>query len=206
MSTTLVLTASPRGDRSVSRSLTMGFARELAQRHPEDTLFLRDIGHQPVSHVTEPWVIGAFAGADAQTPESKAAIAVSDQLIDEFLSADRYVFGVPMYNFHIPSTFKAYIDQIVRAGKTFALGPNGYEGLVKGKKALFITSRGQTYPVGSPMAAFNFQEPYLRHIFAFMGVTDVQFIAADRLSQGEDAERQSREKAENELRELAESW
>ncbi len=80
--------------------------------------------------------------ADAQTPESKAAIAVSDQLVDEFLAADRYIFGVPMYNFNIPSTFKAYIDQIVRAGKTFAVGPNGYEGLVKNKKALFIVSSG----------------------------------------------------------------
>ena len=86
-------------------------------------------------HVSEAWVVGAFAPAEAQTPESKAAIAVSDQLVAEFLSADRYVFGVPMYNFNIPSTFKAYIDQIVRAGKTFAVGPGGYEGLVTGQKS-----------------------------------------------------------------------
>ena len=206
MSNILVITASPRGERSVSRALTTGFAHQWAARHSQDTILLRDVGHHPVPHVTEPWVVGAFAPADAQTPESRSAIAVSDQLLEEFLSADRYVFGVPMHNFNIPSTFKAYIDQIVRAGKTFAVGPNGYEGLVKDKKALFITSSGGAYPQGSPMAAYNFQEPYLRTIFGFIGVTEVKFVTADNLNQGDDAAKQSREKAENALKELADSW
>ena len=206
MSTILVLTASPRGERSVSRTLTTDFARLWAQHHPQDTVLLRDIGHHPVPHVTEPWVVGAFAPADSQNAESKAAIAVSDQLVDEFLAADRYVFGVPMYNLNIPSTFKAYIDQIVRPGKTFAVGPNGYEGLVKGKKALFIISSGGSYHPGTPFAAYNFQEPYLRAIFGFIGVTDIQFVVADSMNQGEDAAKLSREKAENTLKELAEAW
>src|SRR5476651_1643058 len=206
MSTILVITSSPRGERSVSRTLTLSFARHWTQRHGQDTVLLRDIGHHPVPHVTEPWVVGAFAPADTQTPESKAAIAVSDQLVEEFLSADRYVFGVPMHNFNIPSTFKAYIDQIVRAGKTYAVGPNGYEGLVKGKKALFITSSGGSYAPGTPMAAYNFQEPYLRVIFGFIGLTDLQFIAADSMNLGEDAATHSREKAENALKELAAAW
>jgi FMN-dependent NADH-azoreductase len=206
MSTILVITASPRGERSVSRSLTTAFANLWAKDHPGDTILLRDVGHHPVPHVTEPWVVGAFAPADAQTPESKAAIAVSDQLVEEFLGADRYVFGVPMYNLNVPSTFKAYIDQIVRAGKTFAVGPNGYEGLVKDKKALIITSSGGAFPPGSPLAAYNFQEPYLRAIFGFIGVTDVQFVVADSMNQGEDAAKHSREKAENSLRELAATW
>jgi len=206
MSTILVITASPRGERSVSRALTTGFARLLAQHHSQDTILLRDIGHHPVPHVTESWVVSAFAPAEAQTAESKAAIAVSDQLVHEFLSADRYIFGVPMYNFNIPSTFKAYIDQIVRAGKTFAVGPNGYEGLVKGRKALFITSSGGSYQPGSQFAAYNFQEPYLRAIFGFIGVTEVQFVVADSLNQGEDAAKHSREKAENALKELAATW
>ena len=206
MSTILVLTASPRAERSVSRALTNQFAELWAQQHPEDTVLLRDIGHHPVPHVTEPWVVGAFAPADAQNTESKAAIAVSDQLVEEFLAADRYIFGVPMYNLNIPSTFKAYIDQIVRAGKTFAVGPNGYEGLVKDRKALFITSSGGSFPLGTPMGAYNFQEPYLRAIFGFIGVTDVQFVTADSMNQGESAAKQSREKAENMLKELATSW
>jgi FMN-dependent NADH-azoreductase len=206
MSTILVITASPRGESSISRALTTRFAQLWAQGHPEDTVLLRDIGHHPVPHVTEPWVVGAFAPADAQTAESKAAIAVSDQLVDEFLSADRYVFGVPMYNFNIPSTFKAYIDQIVRAGKTFAVGPNGFEGLVKDKKALFITSSGGNFQPGTPFSSYNFQEPYLRAIFGFIGVTEVKFVVGDSMNQGDDAARQSREKAESALKELAVEW
>src|SRR5277367_7124749 len=199
----LVITASPRGERSVSRTLTTAFAQLWAQQHPQDTVMLRDIGHHPVPHVTEAWVVGSFAPPEAQTPESKAAIAVSDQLVEEFLGAERYIFGVPMYNLNIPSTFKAYIDQIVRAGKTFAVGPNGFEGLVKNKKALFITSSGGAYLPGTPMAAFNFQEPYLRVIFGFIGLTDLQFIAADSMNQGDDAAKLAREKAESALKELA---
>ncbi len=206
MSTILVITASPRGERSVSRALTTSFANLLAQNHPQDTILLRDLGHQPVPHVTEPWVVGAFAPSEAQTPESKAAIAVSDQLVDEFLAADKFIFGVPMYNFSIPSTLKAYIDQIVRAGKTFAVGPNGYEGLVKDKKALFITGSGGSYHAGTPFGSYNHQEPYLRAIFGFIGVTEVQFVGADSLNQGEDAARLSREKAENALKALAVEW
>ncbi len=206
MSKILVITASPRGERSVSRALSTQFAQLWAQQHPQDTVLLRDLGHHPVPHVTEPWVVGAFAPPEAQTPESKAAIAVSDQLVDEFLSCDRFILGVPMYNLNIPSTFKAYIDQIVRAGKTFAVGPNGYEGLVKGKKAVFITSSGGSFAAGSPFAPFNFQEPYLRAIFGFIGVTDVQFIIADSLNQGEDPARLSRQKAEDALKELATTW
>jgi FMN-dependent NADH-azoreductase len=202
----LVITASPRGERSVSRALSTLFAQLWAQNHPQDTVLLRDLGHHPVPHVTEPWVAGSFAPADAQTPESKAAIAVSDQLIEEFLGCDRFIFGVPMYNFNIPSTFKAYIDQIVRAGKTFAVGPNGYEGLVKDKKALFITSSGGAYPPGTPAGAANFQEPYLRTIFGFIGVSDVKFVTADNLNKGDAAAKLSREKAETALRELATSW
>ena len=206
MSTILVVTASPRGDRSVSRTLTTAFLDLWTQRHPGDRILLRDVGHHPVPHVTEAWMAGAFAPMDQQTPESKAAIAVSDSLVEEFISADRYVFGVPMHNFNIPSTFKAYIDQIVRAGKTFAVGPNGYEGLVKDKKALFVTSSGGSYYSGSPMASYNFQEPYLRAIFGFIGITDVQFVVADSMNQGEDAAKLSRDKAESALKELANTW
>lgn len=206
MSKILVITASPRGERSVSRALTTKFAQLWAQHHPQDTLLLRDIGHHPVPHVTEPWIVGSFAPPDAQTPESKAAIAVSDQLLEEFLGVDRYIFGIPMYNFNIPSTFKAYIDQVVRAGKTFAVGPNGFEGLVKNKKALFILCSGGSYPPGSPMAAYNFQEPYLRHIFAYMGITDVRFVTADGVNLGEDTAKASRQKVENALTELATTW
>jgi FMN-dependent NADH-azoreductase len=126
--------------------------------------------------------------------------------VEEFISADRYVFGVPMFNFSVPSSFKAYIDQIVRPGKTFGVGPKGFEGLVKGKKALFITASGGSYTPGSVRADLNYLEPFLRGVFGFMGVTNMQFVVADNLNRGGDAARQSRERAENALRELAATW
>jgi FMN-dependent NADH-azoreductase len=204
MSTLLVVTASPRGESSSTRALASIFSELWAEKHPQDTILLRDIGHHPVPHVTESWIAGAFA--QDSSPEAKAAIAVSDQLVDEFLAADRYLFAVPMHNFNIPSTFKAYIDQIVRPGRTFAVGPNGYEGLVKNKKALFITSSGGSYVFGSPTAQMNFQEPYLRVIFGFIGLTDLQFISMENMNQGEDAARKSREMAEVAIKELACAW
>jgi len=206
MSTILVVTASPRGERSVSRALATAFVELWSERHPEDRILLRDVGHHPVPHVTEPWIAGAFAPAHDQPPEATAAIAVSDSLVEEFLSADRYIFGVPMHNFSVPSTFKAYIDQLVRPGKTFGVGPTGYEGLVTGKKALVITTSGGAYRLGSARADLNFLEPYLRGVFGFMGVTEVQFVTADNQNQGESTARQTRDQAEAALRELAETW
>jgi FMN-dependent NADH-azoreductase len=204
MSTILVITASPRGDRSNSRTLCTTFTELWAQRHPNDTILLRDIGHHPVPHVTEPWIAAAFT--QDQAPEAKAAIAVSDVLVDELLSADRYVFAVPMHNFNIPSTFKAYIDHIVRPGKTFAVGPNGIEGLVKNKKALVITSSGGGYAPGSQTASLNFLHPYLSVIFGFIGLTDIQFVTMESMDRGEGAARLSREKAESTIKELAATW
>jgi FMN-dependent NADH-azoreductase len=206
MATVLVITCSPRGERSASRAMTTRFAQEWARHHPQDTIRMRDVGQHPVPHVTEMWIVGAAAGADAQTDASREAIAISDTLIEEFLAADRYVIGVPMYNFNIPSTLKAWIDQIVRAGRTFAVGPTGYEGLVKGKKALFITTSGGNYAPGTPLAEMNFQEPYLRTIFGFIGVTDVRFVSAAGMNQGPDEAAKARAKAERTLADLSISW
>lgn len=206
MATVLVITCSPRGERSASRALTTRFAQEWARHHPQDTIRLRDLGHHPVPHVNEMWIVGASASADSQSAASREAVSISDTLIEELLASDRYVIGVPMYNFNIPSTFKAWIDQIVRAGRTFAGGPTGYEGLVKGKKALFITTSGGIYAPGTPMAEMNFQEPYLRAIFGFIGVTDVKFVVASGMNQGPDEAAKSRARAERTLDDLAISW
>jgi FMN-dependent NADH-azoreductase len=206
MATVLVITCSPRGERSVSRGLTTRFAQEWARHHPQDMIRLRDLGQNPVPHINEMWIVGASASADAQSAASREAVSISDTLIDELLAADRYVIGVPIYNFNIPATLKAWIDQIVRAGRSFAGGPTGYEGLVKGKKALFITTCGYNYPPGTPLAEMNFQEPYLRAIFGFIGIADVRFVVASGLNQGPDEAAKSRAKAERALDDLAISW
>jgi FMN-dependent NADH-azoreductase len=104
--------------------------------------------------------------------------------VDEFLSADLYVIGIPMYNFTVPSTFKAYIDQIVRPGRTFAFdaedAANRYKPLVFGKKMVMITARGDSgFGLGERNEKMNYQDPYLRLIFGFMGITDITFISVE---------------------------
>jgi len=135
-----------------------------------------------------------------------AAIKTSDELIDEFLAADHYVFGVPMFNFSIPSTLKAYIDQILRVNRTFVVNNGGYEGLAKNKKMLIITARGGTYQPGTPSAEYDFQEPYLRTAFGFIGITDITFIHADNLAAGDEARQQSLTAARAAIEKMLATW
>lgn len=176
----LHLDSSPRGDRSISRSLTKEFITVWKQIYPGDTVTYRDLGRYPVPPIDESWIAAAFSPPDRVTSELAAALNISNELIDELLGADLYVFGIPMYNFSVPANFKAYIDQIVRARRTFVVGPDGYSGLVKDKKILVITTRGGNYSDGP----LDFQEPYLRAIFEFIGITDITFIHAENLSMG----------------------
>ena len=204
MSKILIVNSSPQRERSVSRRLTALFQQHWEQVNSGPTIVSRDLAAHSVPPVTEAWLAGAFAPPEAHTPDAKAAIAVSDELVNELLWADRYVFGVPTHNFTIPSTFKSYIDQVVRVGRTFGIGSAGPEGLVKGKKAIFVISSGWGLQTGTPGAAF--QEPYLRAIWGFIGVTDIQFVVADGQSMGEAAAQESIAKAEAALKKLATSW
>lgn len=181
MSYILHIDASPRGDRSVSRTLAKEFIESWKRVHPEDTMTYRDLGHDPIPFITETWIAASFTPPEQHTPAMADAIHLSNELVDEFLAADRYVFSIPMYNFAIPANFKAYVDQIVRAGRTFAVDANGYHGLVKDKQALVILAQGGTYPEGSPAHSYDMQTPYLKFILGFMGITDQQFVYADNL-------------------------
>jgi len=177
----LHIDSSPRGERSHSRRLTREFIERWQQVHPLDTVTYRDVGRHPVPHVDEPWIAAAYTPPEQRTPELWKAIQDSDQLIDEFLAADVYVLGIPMYNFSVPSTFKAYIDQIVRLGRTFAFVPedseNPYKPLVTGRKMFVITARGGSgFSPGERYAAMNHQDPYLRVAFGFIGISDITFI------------------------------
>lgn len=202
----LHLDASPRGERSVSRTLCQEFIHSWKAAHPDDTVAYRDLGHDPVPLVTEAWIAAAFTPPAEHTPEVAEAILPSNQLIDELLAADRYVFGIPMYNFTIPANFKAYIDQVVRAGRTFAVTEAGYKGLVEGKKALIITAEGGQYRPGMPTAAYNFHEPYIKAILGFMGITDITFIHGDGLALGEEARQKSLAEAREAIQAAASSW
>lgn len=203
MSRLLHLDASPRGERSLSRQLSGEFLEGWKRLHPSDTVIYRDVGHNPPPHVTEAWVVGAYAPPADQTPDSTAAMRLSDALVDEFLSADRYVFGVSMHNFSVPSTFKAYVDQVVRIRRTFSAD---WKGLVADKKMLVITARGGNYSPGSPTAPFDHQQPWIRTIFGFIGITDIRFIHAQGLNLGDESRSTGLKSAREEIAELLHSW
>ena len=203
MANILHLDASPRGERSISRQLSEEFVSAWRRLHPHDLLVYRDLGHQPVPHVTEAWIAGAYSPAETHSAASQDAMRVSDALVDEFLAADRYVFGVPMHNFGVPSTFKAYVDQIVRVGRTFTADGKG---LVLNKKMLIVTARGGHYAFGSPSQAFDHQEPWIRTIFGFIGLSDIRFIHAQGMNRGDDARAAGLEEARQQMAELVKNW
>jgi len=202
----LHIDSSPRGERSHSRKLTHRFITDWKNAHPQDTVTYRDLGHHPVPHVDESWIAAAYSAPDTHSPEQQRAISVSDTLVDELLAADRYVFGVPMYNFSVPSTLKAYIDQIVRVGRTFAVNEQGYQGLVHGKKMLVITSSGGSYKPGTPTAGYDFQEPFLKAIFGLIGIKDITFIHADNMDRGDEGRKESLVEASNAITQAVASW
>jgi FMN-dependent NADH-azoreductase len=179
----LHIDSSPRGERSHSRQLTREFVEQWKQVHPGDTVTYRDIGRNPIPHVDESWIAASYTPSEQMTPQLQAAIQLSDQLVDEFLAADLYVVGIPMYNFSVPSGFKAYIDQIVRPGRTFAFEENSderYKPLVLDKKMVVITARGDAgFGPGERNEKMNHQDPYLRTIFGFMGITDITLITVE---------------------------
>ncbi len=203
MLTLLHLDSSPRGERSHSRQLTAEYAGRWRAAHPGGRVVYHDLGRQPVPLVSEAWIAAAYSAPADHTPEQAAAIAVSDALVDELLAADLILVGAPMYNFGIPAALKAWVDQVVRARRTF--DPATYAGLVPaGKRVVVITARGGAgYGPGEAMEKFNHEDPYLRAILGFIGLTDVEFIHAENTS-GADAVRQgSLERARARIGELA---
>lgn len=203
----LHIDSSPRAERSHSRAFSLEFVTAWKSNHPDDGITYRDLGHYPVPHVDEPWVAAAFTPSEARSPDLVAAITTSDQLVDEFLAADRYVFGIPMYNFSVPSTFKAYVDQIVRPGRTFSMDASGYTALVPpDKKMMVITTRGGSYRSGSAAASYDLQEPFIRNVFGFIGVTDITFIHIENIDMGDESREQAFADAHAAIQSAVASW
>ncbi len=203
----LHIDASHRGDRSHSRRLSGEFIQAWKQSHPGDTVTYRDVGRNPVPHVDETWIVASYTPLEQLTPALQEALRISDRLVDEFLAADIYVIGVPMYNFTIPSTLKAYIDQIVRIGRTVAFTPekpaSPYQPLVFGKKMFLIAARGGSgFGVGGHQEQMNFQIPYLVKVFEFIGITDITSIEVENDETGKEALAESIAKARTKIADL----
>ncbi|HEX4300422.1 MAG TPA: NAD(P)H-dependent oxidoreductase [Gammaproteobacteria bacterium] len=191
----LHIDSSARQTLSVSRTLTARFAAAWQEANPQGQVVHRDLAAMPLSHVTDQWVRARDTDPAKLTPEQRQTLALSDQLIAELKAADTIVLGAPMYNFGISAALKAWIDLIVRQGHTVDFTVRPPKGLLTGKPLTVIAAQGGQYTPGSPTAAFDFQEPYLRHILGVMGFKDITFIRADRQLYGEEPAAQSRAEA-----------
>lgn len=180
--TLLEIDSSPLGDRSISRHLTHEFAQNWKQANPDGRILTRDVNATAIPPIDAAWIQAAYTPEDQRTLEQRTLLSLSDALIEELNQTDEFVFGVPMHNFSIPSVLKLWIDQVVRANKTFSYATGTPQGLLKGKKATVLITAGGKYDAGTAMASWNFVEPYLRTVLAFIGVTDVTFITADGAS------------------------
>ncbi|HEV2865143.1 MAG TPA: FMN-dependent NADH-azoreductase [Allosphingosinicella sp.] len=185
MTNVLILDSAATGEASVSRRLTRELAETVQRRQPRARIVRRDIGAAPIPHLTEATVPAIRAGI-VETEAARQALELSDGLIAELQEADLIVIGAPMYNFGMPSTLKAWFDHVLRARITFRYTEAGPEGLIKGKKAIVIETRGGLYSEG-PGAAMDSQEPHIRTLLGFIGIDDVTFVRAEKLAAGPEA-------------------
>ena len=162
----LHLDSSALGANSVTRELSAAIVARWQDAVPGLTVDYRDLDTNPLPHLTGSVLTGADAVAKAE----------GDAAMDQFLASDVIVIGAPMYNFGVPSTLKAWIDRVAVAGKTFRYTEKGPEGLAIGKRLIVASGRGGVYGESSPA---DFQEAYLRQVFGFLGISDVEFVRAE---------------------------
>ncbi|WGR74622.1 MULTISPECIES: FMN-dependent NADH-azoreductase [unclassified Bradyrhizobium] len=178
----LHLDSSVLGPHSVSRQVSAAIVDRLRQATPSLEVAYRDLTQTPLAHLSGSHLAVA-QGAPAPA-ELGPDLAASAAVLNEFLDADIVVIGAPMYNFTIPSQLKAWIDRILVAGRTFKYDAAGPQGLAGGKRVIVAISRGGYYGAGSPVAALEHLETYLRGVLAFIGITNPEFIVADGIQIG----------------------
>lgn len=186
---------------SVSRTLSDGVVGALRASHADIEIVRHDLAASPVGHLTGAH-LAAQQGAAPEAAGLAEDIAAGNRALDAFLNADIVVVGAPMYNFGIPSQLKAWIDRLAVAGRTFQYSETGVEGLAGGKKVVIVSSRGGLYGEGTPMAALDHQENYLRGIFGFFGITDIAFVRAEGIAIGDEQREQAFAGARESIRQL----
>ncbi len=178
----LHIDSSVLGPHSVSRQVSAAIVDRLREATPGLEVVYRDLALTPLAHLTG----SHLAAGQGAVPEAalQKDLAAGQAVMDEFLAADIVVLGAPMYNFTIPSQLKAWIDRIVVAGKTFKYGAQGAEGLAGNKRVVIAISRVGFYGAGTPAAGGEHLETYLRWVFGFIGVKNLEFISADGIQIG----------------------
>jgi len=177
----LIVEASPRGAESASRQLTHELKERLETQYPEAKFVERDLAKDPLPHLDYRTVKAIFTRDQAEGESLKGALHLSDQITAELLSSDLLVIASPLWNFGLPSSLKAWVDHIVRPGQTFRYTAEGAEGLALGKRAILVLASGGVFTQG-PWKVWDTEEPYLRLILSFIGITDVQTVRAEGMN------------------------
>lgn len=205
MSKILIINASARIERSVSRYMTKVFVDCWEEKYPNDTIVFREVGQENIPHVTEKWIAGAFKPAELRNAEDIEALSMSDTLIAELKSADVIVLGTPMYNWSVPSALKAYLDQVLRVNETILISKdnpkNPYTGLLKDKKVFLLMVRSNHgYEPGEFYEHMDFQTNYLKTVFRIMGIEDIEDVALNGVVQEEESLVLAKEKVQQLLK------
>jgi FMN-dependent NADH-azoreductase len=198
MARLLRIDASSRTQGSHSREMADFFENQWLAQGTSNEVVVRDLVKNPIPHIEATTITGFYTPKEQQDETLKAALALSDELIQELFSADVLLISTPMYNFSIPSALKAYIDQIIRIGYTFSFDEAGFTGLVTGKKAYVITAAGAVYS-NPALAGLNFLEPYLKTLLNFLGITTTEFIPLEGTTIDENAFANSKQAAMNKI-------
>jgi FMN-dependent NADH-azoreductase len=167
------------GEASISRRLTAELARRWRSAHPKGKVIYRDVTGTAIPVITAAWVAANYTPKESRTQEQHDLLALSTELVAELLEADEYVIGVPMHNWGPSSSFKLWIDQILRFGDIIALTADGPKGMLRNKRATFVIAAGRRYGPGSDDAPRNYLEPWLRTFFGYLGLRDMRFLLAD---------------------------
>lgn len=199
MSRVLIIESSARQQDSVSRQLTQTFIQQWQAAHPGDSITVRDLARNPVPHLDANLLGGWMKPAEQRSAAEQESLQRSNELTEELQAADVLVMAAPMYNFAIPSTLKAWLDHVLRAGVTFKYTDTGPQGLLTGKRAYVLTARGGIYAGSSA----DHQEPYLRQVMGFIGIHDVEFIHAEGLNLGGDFHEKGLNQANAKLAQVA---
>lgn len=186
MSKTLLITSSPRGSESLSNKFATELATKLSAQGDGSELITRDLATNPIPHLDDVTTSAIRKPADVRSAEEAQAAKLSDELVNELLSADTVVIGTGLINFNIYSGLKSWIDNVARAGLTFRYTENGPEGLATGKKVYIVLAAAGVYSDG-PAAPMNHAVPYLKTVLAFMGMSDVEVLYVEGLAFGPEA-------------------
>lgn len=199
MKTLLQINTSLFSGSGQSSQLANQFVTAWRLRNPGGRVLSRDLAEDPVPHLDGARFSAFLAQPETRTPEQQAVVAYSDSLIEELKAADTIVLGLPLYNFGVPSTLKAYFDHIARAGVTFKYTDKGPVGLLTGKQAYVFAARGGRY-AGTPL---DTQTAFVRDFLRFIGIADVDFVYAEGLAMGEESKAAALSAAREQLERLA---